>query len=394
MQEIPKLRALQVIAEVVRTRSTVAAADAAHISQPAVTQTVAKLEAAVGEVLFTRTGTGMEPTEPGRRFAQRIARAFDPLHMAERELAVPGLAGRVTSVQLRTLVAAVEAGSFTLAAARLGVSQPSVNRAMRDLESLCGRPLLTRTPQGLEPTREARGLARLAALALAEIRQGLEELREWRGQMTGRVSVGCLPLARSHLLPEAITGLLARYPEAQVRIIDGPYAEQLHELRHGGLDLIVGALRLPPPTPDIEQEVLFVEPLSIVVRANHPILAEGEPTAAALAALDWIAPREGTPARAHFASFFAAAQVKPPRHIIECSSLIASRGLLMQSDRAALLSASQVRQEVEAGYLAVLPQPLPGTERPIGLTVRKGWQPTRVQAALMELLRRGVGEGA
>ena len=187
---------------------------------------------------------------------------------------------------------------------------------------------------------------------------------------------------------EALTRVLATYPDIKASIVDGPYAELLHELRHGLLDVIVGALRFPPPTDDITQRLLFDDPLSIVVRPGHPVLAGTMPGAAALAALDWIVPREGTPARAEFVAFFDAHGVIPPRRIVECSSLVTTRGLLLRSDRAALLSALQVRHEIETGTLAALPAPLPGTERAIGLTVRADWKPTVAQQHFLEVIEQ------
>ena len=106
-----------------------------------------------------------------------------------------------------------------------------------------------------------------------------------------------------------------------------------------------------------------------------------------LAQLDWIAPRQGTPARAAFTGFFQDEGITPPEHVIECSSLIAIRSLLLESDRAALLPAQQVALEIKAGQLALMPRPLMGTSRAIGLTVRKDWQPTLVQERFLQILR-------
>ncbi len=292
----------------------------------------------------------------------------------------------MTRVQLQALIAAVDNGSISVAARRLGVHQPSVTRAVRDLETLCGRILFDRSHHGITPTREARELARHAGLALAELQQGVEAFRESHGQVDGRIVVGSLPLARSALVPTAITRLLARYPGVRLRLVDGPYPELLHELRSGRLDFIVGALRIPPPA-DIRQESLFTDSLSLVVRPGHPLRGITKLAAADLADLDWILPPDGTPGRKLFEDFCRSVELGPPRHVIECSSLVAVRGLLLQSDRVALLSRAQVGFEVESGQLAVLGDPLPHTARPIGLALRSDWRPTQAQAAFLDLLR-------
>lgn len=391
---MPNLRHLYAACEAARQGSISRAANSVHLSQSAVTQGIARLEKMAGERLFERTGTGIYPTEAGRRFVVRVERAFQKLKGWQGEVD-PGteaepLYRRATSTQLRALVAVVESGGFSLAARELGRSQPSVYRAAKDLERLCGRELFRRTANAVEATPLARLMARSASLAFAEIRQGFEEIDELHGRMQGIVAVGSLPLARTSLLPMAITRLLARHPSARVKVVDGPYDELLHTLLHGGIDLVIGALRLPRPTNQVVQEPLFDDPLSIVVRRGHPLLGARLPDVAALSRLDWIVPREGTPARDHFNAFFAERGIAPPSRLIECSSLVTTRGLLLQSDRAALLSLRQAKLDVGSGQLATLSDPLPGTERTIGLTYRKDWQPTTVQARFIGEVRRSA----
>lgn len=83
--------------------------------------------------------------------------------------------------------------------------------------------------------------------------------------------VGSLPLPHTYLLPKTIIDITGDYTDLSVGIVDGPYPSLLHLLRHGEMDIIVGALRDPLPTKDVGQEVLFSEPLSIIVRTDHPL---------------------------------------------------------------------------------------------------------------------------
>lgn len=391
-------RRLQIALAVAREGGVRRASAQLNLSQPAVSQAVAQLEAALGQPLFERGGGGMFATPDGAAFIDRIQRVIGYLKSGERELSAgrptgaPPLHRLATTVQWRALMAVVEHGGYAAGARTLGVSQPSVHRAARDLERLCGRPLFRTTPSGTEPTAEGRSLARWAGLAFREIEQAVDETRERRGLTDGTVVIGALPLSRGRIVPTAVTRLLTERPDARVRIIDGSYAQLLHGLRHGRIDMILGALRLPPPAPGLRQEALFREPLSIVVRAGHPILAGPPPDIAALARLEWIAPNDRTPARAQFTALFRQHGAEPPRRVVECSSQVAIRGLLLQSDRAAFLSASMAPFEARDGELAVAPIPLPGTERSIGICTRDDWSPTATQARLVRLVREIVEE--
>jgi DNA-binding transcriptional LysR family regulator len=396
MHEVPNIRHLAAFLAASRYLRLGRAADIVSLSQPATTQAIRKLELGLGQRLFERTNKGLKLTPAGGCFQARIERAFELLREGQRVLGTgaPQLCNHATRVQLRALIATVEHGSYSLAARALGVSQPSVHRAARKLETLCRQQLFAAKAQGVDVTPAARELARHAALALAEIGQGIEELRELRGQRDGRVWIGCLPLGRTRIVPQAVTRLLARYPDVKVRIVDGAYGDLLNALRHGQIDIMFGALRLPPPAGDFIQEALFSEPLSLIVRAGHPILTNPRLDAHSLSQCEWVLPREGTPARDSFTAFFRKSAVPPPQRIIECSSLIALRALLSESDRIGLLSIEQVRYEVDAGFLKLLPAPMPHTERPIGLTFRKHWLPTTVQNDFIALLRRVSGGGA
>jgi LysR family transcriptional regulator of gallate degradation len=390
--EFVNLRHLHAIAEIARQRSTRRAANVVHLSQPALTQALAQIEATLGQRLFERTGSGMTPTPAAQLLVEHIDRAFAWLSAAERLFpGGPPLHRLVTRIQLQALMAAVDSDSISFAARRLGVRQPSVTRALRDLETICGRRLLNRSPQGIAATRDARELARHAGLAFAEIQQGMDAFRESHGQIDGRIIVGSLPLARSALVPTAITRLLQRYPEVKLKLVDGPYAELLHELRSGQMDFIVGALRNPPPA-DVRQEPLFSDSLSIVVRPGHPLRQKRTLAAADLGGLDWVLAPDGAPARRQFELYCQSLGLPLPCHVIECSSLIAVRSLLLQSDRAAVLSLAQVGYEVGSGQLAVLGSPLPQTARPIGLALRADWRPTVAQATFLDLLRQVVAE--
>ena len=62
--------------------------------------------------------------------------------------------------------------------------------------------------------------------------------------------------------------------------------------------------------------------------------------------------------------------------------------MLLASERVMLLSEHQIQHELITRQLVALPHPLGAVTRAIGLTVRRGWQPTAVQAQLVEGLRR------
>ena len=100
-------------------------------------------------------------------------------------------------------------------------------------------------------------LAQAARLAFAELDQAASELAALAGHEVGRIVIGSLPLSRSGFLPAALLRFRELRPSFPFEVIDGRYDELLGGLRRGEIDMMVGALRIPQPIPDIQQERLF-----------------------------------------------------------------------------------------------------------------------------------------
>ena len=392
---LPNLRHLDAFREISRSGTVSAAASAVHLSQPAITQAVAALEGLFGATLFNRSHLGMKLTDAGEVCLRRVERTLDQIRSgvaecrgATRSRANPTSPRAITSAQLQALVAVVEHHGFAAAARQSGLSRPSLHRAARALEHELGVDLFERTSFGVEPTREAVELARRLTLAFTELEQARAEIAALGGGDAGRTVIGAMPLARTALVPQTVLEFAAEHPAHTLTILDGPYEGMLETLRRGAADLLVGALRDPVPFADVVQEVLFEDPLALVVRAGHPLAAQRRASLRELARYAWIAPRKSSPLRAQFDALTSAIGVEAAARPIECNSLVAARALLLGSDRIMLLSEHQIRHELTTRQLVSLEHPLGGVVRTIGLTMRRDWQPTRAQTSLLGCLRR------
>jgi len=374
-----------------------AAAHRVHLSQPAVTQAIAGLEGRFGVRLLDRRPEGMFATPEGEVLLLRVRRMFDIL--AQGAARAVRLAGRregrpvgdfhtrATAAQLRALVAIGEAGSFSLAARNLGISQPSIHRAGRDLERLSGLKLFLPGRRGIELTPQAEAFARAVKLAAAELAQGQDELTRLRGQDATRISVGSMPLSRTEVLPSACDALLREAAGVQIRLVDAPFSELLRELRYGDLDILIGALRDPLPTDDVVQEPLFDDTLAIMARPGHPLAGRTGLSLSDTLAYPWIAPPKETPAGAYlFRTLGIGSLAKTPVRIVT-SSMVLVRGMLSRGDYLTILSPRQAAVEIAQGLMVPLEIPLTGSARPIGITTRADWMPTPTQARFLDLVR-------
>jgi LysR family transcriptional regulator, regulator for genes of the gallate degradation pathway len=381
------LRHLRLYLWVASTGSLTQSAEACHVSQPAVTQAIGKLENEAGGPLFDRTRQGFFVTPRGEVLANRVRRAFALLDPALSDIS-PRLRLTATTAQLQGLVAVHETENFTLAARRLGLAQPTVHRAISQLEQEAGRNLFERTAFGLIAGRATRTLVQAVMLAFRELDQLESDLAELDGGEAGRIVIGALPLSRSVLLPRTLVRFRQQRPHHAVLIMDGLYDELLGGLRRGEIDVIVGALRVPAPIGDIVQEPLFSDKLTVLAGNHHPLAGRNDVSLAELKECAWVVPRQGTPARDQFDAFFAG--VGQPESIIEAGSILFMREVLDNSDHLGCISSAQARAEISKGLVTEVKVNADWQARQIGLTYRASWAPTKAQELLLSLLRESV----
>jgi len=370
-------RHLRAMVAIVASGRVSSAARAVNLTQPAVTQGLAKLEAQIGMALFHRRPDGMVATDAAHILARRA------------EAALRRIGNRhATGAQIRAFLALADAGGYATAATATGLSEASLHRAVGDLSVNLGQRLVERRGRGIALTARGMVVARNFRLALAELRSGIAELAALHGREVGRIVIGAMPLSRARLLPRAISLFHARHPQVDLTIVEGSHAELVGPLRDGEIDLLVGALRADAPD-GIAQQPLFDDRPIIIGRADHPLAANGGTIDAGdLVSYPWIVPAPGTPLRTLWASMFATAGVAPPHVPIECGSVIMVRQILIDSDFLTLLSTDQVRVELEAGWLAAIGDVPGDIGRTIGISTRDDWRPTTLQQRFIETLAR------
>lgn len=380
---ITNLRHLRIVLEVQRTRSITRTAQTFHLSQPAVTSALSGLETQMAAQLFHRSPSGLDPTPAGAVLCLRIARAFAVLDPGLGELS-PRLVRTATLAKIKALIAVTETESFSAAARRLGIAQPTVHRAVGEMERDAGQNLFDRTARGVIAVRHVRQLAISAQLALSELAQAQADIAELLGREAGRVVIGAMPLSRSVLLGPAIARFRAIGRSIPVRVVEGPYDELVLGLRRGEIDFLVGALRAK--VDDLRQEEILTDAMTIVCRPGHPALTNNV-DACLLAQSPWVVAPEGAPAREHFLRLFQTAKVSPPVSLVETGSLELMADLVGQTDHLGFVSVRQVQGILRKGNLAQLAYPLPETSRAIGLTFRQNWHPTLAQSEMVAAIR-------
>ena len=191
---------------------------------------------------------------------------------------------------LRYFVAVAEERHFGRAAARLHMTQPPLSRAIKQLETDVGAPLLHRSPSGVT-------LTPAGAALYNETRDLLEHAEHARARVaaaagTATFTIGTLADSGE----EAGTGLAdafrERNPGVQVRVREADLTDPTTGLRAG---LVEAALtRMPFDRAGISTRVLRSDPVGVVLRADDPLARRGSLQVRDLEERSWFQFPEGT----------------------------------------------------------------------------------------------------
>jgi DNA-binding transcriptional LysR family regulator len=115
-------------------------------------------------------------------------------------------------------IAVARAGSFTRAAAQLGVSQSALSQSVRGLEERLGLRLLTRTTRSVSPTEAGQRLLSTIAPRFEEIEIELAALSELRDKPAGTIRITTADHAADAILLPKLGPLLREYPDLKLEI--------------------------------------------------------------------------------------------------------------------------------------------------------------------------------
>jgi LysR family transcriptional regulator of gallate degradation len=370
------LRHLHAFAAVARLGGIRRSSESLYRASSAVARSVAALEESLHAQLFERKGRGMLPTAAGELVRLRAERIETELHEVREDAVrqrakVGGIEALLNERRLQAAALLAEVHHMPSVARAMGTSQSAVSQAIARLEDMFGQPLFLRTAHGMLPTDAGRRWIEAFERVLAELRHIPDDIAALAGVVQGVVTIGALPLARSQLLPAAIAAALGEHPRLKIRSFESPYEELTAGLLAGRIDFIVGAVRSHGGDA-FESTPLFQDKAVLVARTGHPLAGRRKLKLRDLAGYPWVLGRAGTPLRDAIESFFLSEGVEPPQPAVETGDLALLRGLLVASEMLTVLSARQLHHEVRTSQLVVLPLEMPGMERPIGVTTRRG----------------------
>lgn len=202
----------------------------------------------------------------------------------------------LSTFHLRTFLSVVDAGSFSAAAAELHMSQPAVSQQIRALEEqLGGIRLFRRSGQRMVPTTAGEELI-VSARELVDLAERAEQnVKALKGQVMGRVTIGCTPNSGERLVPALLAGFRSQFPSVGLSLEVAPAETLIEAAGERRCSLIL--LEEPQRRRGWESQFLAGESLSLLAPAGHPLLQQEQVPPGILREQPLLLPRAGSALR-------------------------------------------------------------------------------------------------
>jgi DNA-binding transcriptional LysR family regulator len=179
----------------------------------------------------------------------------------------------ITIQQMEILIGLVETGSFTKAAGRFFLSQPSLTKQIQNLEQAAGTRLVNRGSAGISLTPEGQILYDYAKRILRLREDAKERIGRIKEEESGHIYVSASTIPATYILPRLLSSLAQTHPEIQVHMQMHDSEETLQIVLADQAEM--GFLGKEPLHKKLIVERLWKDHLVLIVPANHP-LAEHE----------------------------------------------------------------------------------------------------------------------
>ena len=291
--------------------------------------------------------------------------------------------------QLAYALAVAEEESFTRAADRLHLAQPSLSRQVRLLEQELGVVLFNRGPGQGRVTLTPDGSALLPFMqrVLADIEATGAEARALSGMVRGHLAVGATPSLITSVLAPALVAFHASHPGIDLSVVEAGSHQLVPQVASGEVDLAL--VVLPVTEPMVTTTPLFHDPLVLAVAPDHPFARKRRVQVRDLDGLDLVMFREGYDLRAVTLDACREAAVEP--HLVsEGGEMAGVLSFVAAGLGAAVVPAIALPAD---GSLAAVPFAAPTLSRTVALAQRGDRALARPARALADQLLAGAHAG-
>ncbi|CBN56528.1 LysR family transcriptional regulator [Kamptonema animale CS-326] len=254
--------------------------------------------------------------------------------------------------QLQAFLSVAETGSFQQAARKCGVTQSTISRQVQVLEAELGMPLFHRTTQAKLTLGGERLLPHARKICLTW-NNATEELADLLAGKQPELCVAAIHSICASYLPPVLQRFCREYPDVQLRVTALGSDRALKVLKDGMVDVaIVMNNRFFTQGPEMLVEVLYNEPIEVLMAANHPLIQYERIPWLELSRYPQVVFKDGYGMQRLVQEQFAR-MGSTLNAVLELNTLDAFRGVVRQGELIALLPHSALMEARTDSTLAV-----------------------------------------
>ncbi len=287
---------------------------------------------------------------------------------------------------LRYFLAVADARSFTRAAERLRVTQPTLSHQIRQLEAMIGTVLFNRGGKDVELTAAGHLFKPYCERILKEIESSALAISELEGLMRGTLRMAVFHSFSHSMLPPIMSEFALRYPGVHVTARLVPRFDMERDLINADLDMAVAYIA--GDNEQIVAERLFDEELVLVVGSKHALAGRKSMPMRELAKLPLVLLTPEFGARQFVDRFFAENNLRA-HVVLEMNAIEPILATTRNSSLATVLAAGAI---VDAGGLRSVRLTDPAPKRTVGILWRRNGHRSAAALRMADMIKAAYGE--
>lgn len=292
--------------------------------------------------------------------------------------------------QLQFLDALAKERSFSRAAQRMHVTQPTLSTAIRELEAVMGVQLVERESRGARLTQAGEEAVSRARRVLSDVEDLVVAAKGSSEPLVGAFRLGAIPTIAPFLLPRLMRDLKTNYRSLALYLREDQTARLIDDLRARRLDAAL--IALPYEAHGIETLAVFEDEFLLAAPEGHPLGEEGVLQPSDLAPHDVLLLEDGHCLRDHALSVCSLPQVRDGSEV-SATSLHTLIQMVDGGLGVSLLPKLAADSGIGRGLsLTIRPFSPPAIGRSIGVAWRAGSTRERDAHLIADVLKRATGE--
>ncbi|WP_371381137.1 LysR substrate-binding domain-containing protein [Sporomusa aerivorans] len=290
---------------------------------------------------------------------------------------------------LTVFLQVAEEGSFSAAAKKLDLTQPTVSFHIDNLEKNFGCPLFTRTSKGVSLTIYGEKLYETTRTINGLIANTHNEIQAMTQGTAGRILLGASTIPADYILPPLLAGFLLEHRNLSISLVTGDSNTILDKFHKGEIPVAIVGVK---PEDSLVSQPLWSDNLVLVAHPDYQALAPVTPTGEWLLSLPFVLRKKSSGTAISALEALTRLGIAPDklRVVLEAGSNQTVKAAIMSKIGVGFISAWAVENELAEGKLISLPLPGPVIKRQFYAVSRQPLRPACLELFWQYLINQPI----